>query len=191
MPGLGWDATGRAQSPSRKQKQHLNKHQNSTLLAGGYLTPVTTWSGTCWLKDFKRTPRTAYESCPNRDHMGRHPRTCPSSTLCLEPRSRQPCAGCVPLEFICRHLHTQGPTMFGNRVFKEVLKGLPCGPVVKNSPFEAGNVGLIPGPGIKIPHAAGQLSPCSTTTEPATTTTRCRASLLDQWQGVRRPMQET
>ena len=30
VPGLGWDATDRAQSPSRKRKQHLNTHQNST-----------------------------------------------------------------------------------------------------------------------------------------------------------------
>ena len=41
------------------------------------------------------------------------------------------------------------------------------GPVVKNPPFEAGNMGSIPGRGPKIPRAAGQLSPCATTTEPA------------------------
>ena len=32
------------------------------------------------------------------------------------------------------------------------------GPVVKNLP-NAGDVGSIPGPGTKIPHAVGQLSP--------------------------------
>ena len=35
----------------------------------------------------------------------------------------------------------------------------------KNPPANAGDVGLIPGPGTKIPRAAGQLSLCATTTE--------------------------
>ena len=43
----------------------------------------------------------------------------------------------------------------------------PDGPVVENPPSNAGDTGLIPGRGTKIPHAAGQLSPCSTTKEPA------------------------
>ena len=34
----------------------------------------------------------------------------------------------------------------------------PGGPVVKNPPFNAGNLGWIPGLGTKIPHALGQLS---------------------------------
>ena len=42
----------------------------------------------------------------------------------------------------------------------------PGGPVVKKQPSNAGDVGLIPGWGTKIPHAAGQLSPRTTTTEP-------------------------
>ena len=33
------------------------------------------------------------------------------------------------------------------------------GPVVKNLPCNAGDVGLIPGQGTKIPHAVGQLKP--------------------------------
>ena len=41
----------------------------------------------------------------------------------------------------------------------------PGGPVVKNLPSNAGDVGLIPDWGTKIPHATGQLSPCATTTE--------------------------
>ena len=60
--------------------------------------------------------------------------------------------------------------------------------MVNNPPSNAGDVGLIPGGGTKIPHAAGQLSPCATTREPksqrntpqattkiphATTNTRC------------------
>ena len=39
------------------------------------------------------------------------------------------------------------------------------GSVVKNPPSNAGHAGLIPGRGTKIPRAAGQLSPCTTTTE--------------------------
>ena len=38
--------------------------------------------------------------------------------------------------------------------------------MVKNLPCNAGDVGLIPGRGTKIPHAAEQLSPCALTTEP-------------------------
>ena len=39
------------------------------------------------------------------------------------------------------------------------LWDFPGGPVVKNPPYNAGDAGLIPGQGTKIPHAAGQLSP--------------------------------
>ena len=42
----------------------------------------------------------------------------------------------------------------------------PGGPVVKNPPSNVGDTGSIPGQGTKIPHAGGQLSPCTTTTEP-------------------------
>ena len=42
----------------------------------------------------------------------------------------------------------------------------PGGPVVKYPPSNAGDAGLIPGWGTKIPHAAGQLSTHATTTEP-------------------------
>ena len=40
----------------------------------------------------------------------------------------------------------------------------PGGPVVKNPPYAAGDTVSIPGQGTKIPHAAGQLSLCATTT---------------------------
>ena len=40
------------------------------------------------------------------------------------------------------------------------------GPVVKNLPSNAGDVGLNPGGGTKIPHGARQQSPCATNTEP-------------------------
>ena len=44
--------------------------------------------------------------------------------------------------------------------------GLSCGPGVKNPPCNAGDVGSILDPGMKIPKAAGQRSPSTTTTEP-------------------------
>ena len=45
-------------------------------------------------------------------------------------------------------------------------RDFPGGPVVKNPPSNAGDSGSIPGPGTKIPHAAGQLSLHGTTTDP-------------------------
>ena len=46
---------------------------------------------------------------------------------------------------------------------KNVGGDFPGGPVVKNPPYNAGDTGSIPGQRTKIPHAAGQLSPCATT----------------------------
>ena len=43
----------------------------------------------------------------------------------------------------------------------------PGGPGVENPPSSAGDMGSIPGGGTKIPHAAEQLSLCTTATEPA------------------------
>ena len=42
----------------------------------------------------------------------------------------------------------------------------PGGPVLKNPPSNAGDAGSIPGRGIKIPHATGQLSPRASRREP-------------------------
>ena len=51
-------------------------------------------------------------------------------------------------------------------LFENVFVGdFPGGPVVKNPPSCAGDAGSIPGRGTKIPHAAGQLSLCTATTE--------------------------
>ena len=41
--------------------------------------------------------------------------------------------------------------------------GLPWSPVVKNPPSNAGNVDSILSLGTKMPHAAGQISPCIAT----------------------------
>ena len=46
---------------------------------------------------------------------------------------------------------------------KGTFQGFPDGSVVKNLPANAGDMGLIPGPG--RPHVMKQLSPCATTTE--------------------------
>ena len=45
----------------------------------------------------------------------------------------------------------------------EEWRELPGGPVVKNLPSNAGDVGSIPDQGTKIPHALGQLSPLTAT----------------------------
>ena len=42
---------------------------------------------------------------------------------------------------------------------------VPGGPVVKNPPCNAGDVGSIPSQETEIPHAAGQLSSCAMTIE--------------------------
>ena len=50
--------------------------------------------------------------------------------------------------------------------FGRQCRGFPGGPVVKNLPCTAGDLGLIPGWGTKIPHATEQLIPCVATIEP-------------------------
>ena len=47
-----------------------------------------------------------------------------------------------------------------------MFRDFPGGSVVKNLPCNAGEVGLIPGWGTKIPHATEQLRPCATAREP-------------------------
>ena len=54
---------------------------------------------------------------------------------------------------------------WGNLGRKKEGRDFPGGPVVKNLPSNAGDTGLIPGQGSKIPHAK-QLSPHTATTEP-------------------------
>ena len=49
---------------------------------------------------------------------------------------------------------------------KRCFGDFPGGPVVKNPPSNAGDAGLIPGRGTKVPRATGQLSPRAATTEP-------------------------
>ena len=66
------------------------------------------------------------------------------------------------------------------------MLGLPGGPVVKNSPSDAGNMGSIPRQGTKIPHAMRQLESLhAATTEPL----RSRAFELQQ--SARTPQQRS
>ena len=47
--------------------------------------------------------------------------------------------------------------------YMEEWREFPGGPVVKNLPSNAGDVGSIPDQGTKIPYALGQLSPLTAT----------------------------
>ena len=58
-----------------------------------------------------------------------------------------------------------------NEIFKDI-GGLPWWSAVKNPPSNVGHTSSISGLGTKIPHATGQLSPYTTTTEPAHHTQR-------------------
>ena len=49
---------------------------------------------------------------------------------------------------------------------EEEGRDFPGGPVVKSLPSNAGDTGLIPGQGTKVPHATGQLSLRVATAEP-------------------------
>ena len=53
----------------------------------------------------------------------------------------------------------------GKSMFQKVVERLPWWSSGKESPYNAGDAGSIPGQGTKIPHAVGQLSPRTTTTE--------------------------
>ena len=57
--------------------------------------------------------------------------------------------------------------ILGANTHKPGLRDFPGGPVVKNPPCNAGDVGSIPGQGTKILHAVElKLSPCTTKKEP-------------------------
>ena len=58
------------------------------------------------------------------------------------------------------------------------------GPVVKTLPSNAEDAGSIPGPGDKIPHASGQLSPCATTIKPVKVKSLSRVRLFATPWGV-------
>ena len=64
------------------------------------------------------------------------------------------------LSWVISHLFLPAST------FETAHRDFPCGLVVKNVPFRAGDGGSIPGRGTKIPHATGRLSLHTATTEP-------------------------
>ena len=47
----------------------------------------------------------------------------------------------------------------------KLLLYLPCGPVIKNLPSNAGDMSSVPSQGTKIPHATGQLNLSAITRE--------------------------
>ena len=57
------------------------------------------------------------------------------------------------------------------------IEDFPGSPMVKNLPYNAGYVGLIPGWRTKIPRAEEQLSPCATTRELRCTESSCLLQL--------------
>ena len=59
--------------------------------------------------------------------------------------------------------------------YRSRVGDFPGGPVVKNPTSHAGDKGLIPGQGSKIPNTPGQLSPRTTTREVHTLQRRPRA----------------
>ena len=84
------------------------------------------------------------------------------------------------------------------KTLKELRRrDFPAGQMVKNLPSNAGDAGSILGQGTKIPHAAGQLSPHTTTTElmclnertrmPQTTETTCPGARLPQLEREKNP----
>ena len=64
-------------------------------------------------------------------------------------------------------------------IVKKNKQDFPGGPVIKNLPCNAGDVGSIPGQGTKIPHALEQLSLCATATEPT-----CSAACAPQLESL-------
>ena len=67
---------------------------------------------------------------------------------------------CFPILSTCWRLSPCLTSLFACLMnVLNVIRDIPHGPVVKNPPSNAGDTGLILGPGTKIPHASGQLNP--------------------------------
>ena len=108
-------------------------------------------------------------------HLGEGRGLCSAAlveTLCLSLAPRMGDAGTCTGENALAHAklsRTINPKLFEVSLpryigGKNELLDVPGGPVVKNPSAKAGDTGFILGPG-KIPHASGQLSPSTTTTE--------------------------
>lgn len=68
-------------------------------------------------------------------------------------------------DFLIRLYQEKNGERFCHLEKKLSLGDFPDGPVIKNPPTSAGDLGLAPGEGTKIPQALGQLSLCTTATE--------------------------
>ena len=72
----------------------------------------------------------------------------------------------------------------GDGNIKWYSQDFPGGPVVKNLPADAQDVGLIPGQGTRFPYASGQLRSCATSSEPVSSrahTPHLERSLWPWW----------
>ena len=67
--------------------------------------------------------------------------------------------------WVCRCLQRKYSSLCGCKLLNGTCWDFPGGAVVKNPPSNAGDMGSSPGWGIKIPHAMGQRSPRTATTE--------------------------
>ena len=75
-----------------------------------------------------------------------------------------PKGGCdIPCHLTCFSYHVTLTLLLSTDQKKCKSRDFPGGPVVKNLPSDAGEAGLIPGQGTKIPPAEKQLSPRTTT----------------------------
>ena len=61
-------------------------------------------------------------------------------------------------------------------LLKGEVREFPGGPVVKNLPCNAGDMGSVPGRGTQIPHAMGQLSLHTSRQNPCATVKRCHVA---------------
>ena len=68
-------------------------------------------------------------------------------------------------ETIAKEHNTDSETP-GMSLAVQWFRGFPCRTLVKNSPSNAEDAGLIPGQGTKIPHALGKLTLCAATRTP-------------------------
>ena len=118
------------------------EHKYSGLCRGVLLLR---WVGLRMENERPRRPAQAWWLSISGSHIERA--SCPAPGT--HPLCPQTWASC---RLMC-HLQTGWPGDF------------PSGPVVKNPPCKAGDVGLIPGQGTGIPHATGQLSPRAATRE--------------------------
>ena len=102
---------------------------------------------------------------PSWHHWSRHYLTITfnSKVKCLKATQGPPhifCfSPCLP------SLKLNIPSSYGTVLSKANLSGFPGGPVVKNSPCNAGDTSSIPGWGTKVPRAVKQLSLSTATRE--------------------------